>query len=1176
MILYPFPISPRRNPRHRAIVGLWCILALPLAHAERLSDWLLRNQTASSYLPGLQWQVPAEQAPQENLRRFIVQGLQDHAAPSWAESDRQTLVDWLRALPLTGRLTIALPDARWLQSAPDQDPVLLDSHRVVLGPRPQTVTVLSSSGLPCAANHSPGAHITDYLRACLAERSGAVDEVWLVQPDGRSTRYGIASWNSQPQDEPAPGAWLWAPTWQAAVPFATSDALARFLATQLPGELTWPSLHVPDRRVGVDASPHPLPLPARLTASDWGEIGLLQTPTARMKEAGAVRVNVTAASPYTRVNTMLQPLDWLEAGFRYIDINNQLYGPAIAGDQTLKDKSLDVKVRLAQESRFWPEVAVGIRDLGGTGLFSSEYVVASKRTGSLDWSLGLGWGNLGARGNITNPLSVLDNRFNTRPASSLGQGGTVDGGAYMRGPAAMFGGVQWQTPNPDLIAKVEWDGNDYQKEPFATTLSVKSPINLGLVYRFNPNVDFSMGLLRGERISFGFTLHGDLGQLQSPKLLDPKPVGVSALAPPVIPVLGWDGTAADIARYTGWEVRAIDHQPQSTRLVVETQSDVHVQDRIERTLRILHRDAPASSRTLIITLRQHGLALSHLEVDRAEWVAQRLSPQPPSLRLPAGQMYAAPLPQATQPVPLLKGKAAGFNMEVGPSFSQILGGPNAFVLYQAGLRSSLDYRFTDRTWLHGSLNARLLDNYVGFTYDAPSELPRVRTNQREYVTTARFTVPVMQLTHVQDLGSGHYASFYGGMLESMYGGIGGEWLYRPWHGPIAVGVDINRVQQRGFSQDFSFRDYTTTTGHATVYWDTGWSGVQVQLSAGRYLAEDVGATLDIKRTFPNGVALGAYATKTNVSAEQFGEGSFDKGIYLTIPFDVLLPRSTPGVGTIAWSPLTRDGGAKLSRRFPLYDLTNLRDRRTLQWAPVQSAQPQSAENTSYLPQGPAVHLMDNLGGTTHRLGQQLAEVPGSSWLWAGGAVLAASLLDKSVDNWAQDQTTNANLEKLAKASNAVPLAMALGTGLLYTGVAGEASAHTAQIAVKAAAYTLAGNLVTRWVVGRARPYEDLGPGQFNGLRPEAVGSGFASNHVALAFALATPYAQRHDMPWLYAVAASTALGRVQPREHWLSDTVAGGLMGYTIGTLLSQQETGQKGPRWSVTPQSVQAQWHFN
>lgn len=55
--------------------------------------------------------------------------------------------------------------------------------------------------------------------------------------------------------------------------------------------------------------------------------------------------------------------------------------------------------------------------------------------------------------------------------------------------------------------------------------------------------------------------------------------------------------------------------------------------------------------------------------------------------------------------------------------------------------------------------------------------------------------------------------------------------------------------------------------------------------------------------------MGAYATFPHVSVKQFGEGSFDKGIYLSIPFDLMLPRSTTSRADIVWSPLTRAGGA---------------------------------------------------------------------------------------------------------------------------------------------------------------------------------------------------------------------------------------------------------------------------
>ena len=69
--------------------------------------------------------------------------------------------------------------------------------------------------------------------------------------------------------------------------------------------------------------------------------------------------------------------------------------------------------------------------------------------------------------------------------------------------------------------------------------------------------------------------------------------------------------------------------------------------------------------------------------------------------------------------------------------------------------------------------------------------------------------------------------------------------------------------------------------------------------------------------------LGAYATLTDVSSEEYGEGSFTKGIYVTIPFDLMLIHPTTTKGSIGWVPLTRDGGQMLSRKTALYSLTSL-------------------------------------------------------------------------------------------------------------------------------------------------------------------------------------------------------------------------------------------------------------
>lgn len=93
---------------------------------------------------------------------------------------------------------------------------------------------------------------------------------------------------------------------------------------------------------------------------------------------------------------------------------------------------------------------------------------------------------------------------------------------------------------------------------------------------------------------------------------------------------------------------------------------------------------------------------------------------------------------------------------MGPAYQQTLGGPNGFVLYQLSLNAYAETRLRRDTWLAGNLNLGLVDNYDKFTYTAPSSLPRVRTYLREYLTTSRFTMPLLQLTHVGALGRDQY------------------------------------------------------------------------------------------------------------------------------------------------------------------------------------------------------------------------------------------------------------------------------------------------------------------------------------------------------------------------------------------------------------------------------------
>ena len=57
--------------------------------------------------------------------------------------------------------------------------------------------------------------------------------------------------------------------------------------------------------------------------------------------------------------------------------------------KTIKIKGFNFKLRIKKKIPL-PAIAIGINDVAGTGLFSSEYIVASMGIGNIDYHFGLG------------------------------------------------------------------------------------------------------------------------------------------------------------------------------------------------------------------------------------------------------------------------------------------------------------------------------------------------------------------------------------------------------------------------------------------------------------------------------------------------------------------------------------------------------------------------------------------------------------------------------------------------------------------------------------------------------------------------------------------------------------------------------------------------------------------
>jgi membrane-associated phospholipid phosphatase len=171
---------------------------------------------------------------------------------------------------------------------------------------------------------------------------------------------------------------------------------------------------------------------------------------------------------------------------------------------------------------------------------------------------------------------------------------------------------------------------------------------------------------------------------------------------------------------------------------------------------------------------------------------------------------------------------------------------------------------------------------------------------------------------------------------------------------------------------------------------------------------------------------------------------------------------------------------------------------------------------------------------------------------AAAVVGAGLLLDHSVDKYMANHAT-ASWDRTAKdvqnLGSTPSIVIAGGTYL--AGVAfkdPEVRATGIDTMVTMGLANLLLTLPLKVVVGRSRPYAEKGSTDFHPLNG---GESFPSGHATQAFALASVIAEHADRPWVsglaYGLAGLVGVARMEQRAHFMSDVVAGGLIGTFVG-----------------------------
>ena len=615
--------------------------------------------------------------------------------------------------------------------------------------------------------------------------------------------------------------------------------------------------------------------------NNHGSVGLINMPTARFFEEGVHGITLYDGTPDQKITFSSSPYDWLEASFFYTNIQNKRYCTFEIDfcKQDYKDKGFNFKLRLKKEGLL-PALAIGLNDFAGTGYYNSEYIVASYGVNKLDMHFGIGWGQYnGSNSKIKNPFSYLSDRFKKRDEFFQDQGGQLNFGKYFSSnEASPFYGLSYKY-SKNLLLKIEKDTTNLESG-YIEYKKRKNNYSFGIDYSVNNNFSLGASYERGSNFSFRFIYKNNPKrtinryEYQRPLIDEEKDDKYSKL----IKNLEANGIGVkrirESSKSIGLELTQFVHP--NFNVIEQIIADASIASGIDKNVK---KDIRIADLKAVSEIDTSFIENSKLIYERE--------------------------------------KKSLINTDTKLKFRPFIASREEFFKGALLIENETEFVIKENLFFNTNLKYSVWNNFEDLRYPPIDTFPaQVRSDIKQYLKNMNKGVLIgrAQIDYHITPALNHHIMITGGILEDMFSGVGFEYLYFKENTNFALGIESFKVRKRDYEWRFGHLNYENLIVNANFYYrNYGLIPFDLKISAGEYLAGDVGSTIEFSRTFSSGVSFGAFATFTDVSSEEFGEGSFDKGIFFNIPIYGNFINYT-------WRPLTKDPGAKLIRKNNLHNL----------------------------------------------------------------------------------------------------------------------------------------------------------------------------------------------------------------------------------------------------------------